>query len=247
MSGHSKWSTIKRKKGAKDSARSKVWGKIIREVTIAAREGGDPESNSRLRLAVDKAKSANMPNETMEKAIARGTGELEGVVYEEAAYEGYGPGGVAILVETQTDNRNRTTAEVRHAFTKYNGKLGANGCVSYLFDRKGLIVLDASRADLDAVMDAAIEAGAEDVEEDDGSVLVTTEMAELHSVSKALEDGGLPVTSAELTLEPQTTIKVTGSDVGSLMRLIDALDDLDDVSNVAANFDIDDEELAALD
>jgi YebC/PmpR family DNA-binding regulatory protein len=247
MSGHSKWSTIKRKKGAKDAQRSKIWSKIIREITIAARGGGDPDANSRLRAALTSAKSANVPNDTIEKAIKRGTGELEGAVYEEVSYEGYGPGGVAILVETQTDNRNRTAAAIRHVFTKYNGKLGSSGCVAYLFDRKGTIVLDGARCDIDSAIDAAIEAGAEDVSEEEDSIIITTSLEELPAVNQALLGAGLPVVSSELTLNPQTTVKVTSGDARTVLNLIEALDDIDDVSTVSANFDIDDEELAAMD
>jgi YebC/PmpR family DNA-binding regulatory protein len=248
MSGHSKWNTIKRKKAVKDASRSKVWSRLIREITVAAREGGgDPDGNARLRLAVQAAKSANMPGDTMEKAIKRGTGELEGVVFEETSYEGYGPGGVAILVECQTDNKNRTTAEVRHVFTKYNGKLGSSGCVAYLFDRRGMILLDGGRCDVNTAMEAAIDAGAEDVTEEDGSIVVTTSMEDLHAVSQALSRVGLPVKSAELTRVPQTSVKVAGTDARTLLNLIEALDDLDDVSSVSANFDIDDRELAELD
>jgi YebC/PmpR family DNA-binding regulatory protein len=247
MSGHSKWNTIKRKKAVKDASRSKVWSRLIREITVAAREGGgDPDGNSRLRLALQAAKDANMPSDTMEKAVKRGTGEIEGVVFEETSYEGYGPGGVAILVECQTDNKNRTTAEVRHVFTKYNGKLGSSGCVAYLFERRGVILLDGTRCDVNTAMEAAIDAGAEDVTEEDGSILVTTSMEELHAVSQALGNAGLPVKSAELTRVPQTTVKVTGNDARTLLNLIEALDDLDDVSSVSANFDIDDRELAEL-
>ncbi len=246
MSGHSKWSTIKRKKGAKDAARSKLWSRLIREVTVAARGGGDPNANSRLRSALDAARAANMPNDTLDKAIKRGTGELEGAVYEEISYEGYGPGGVAIFVETQTDNRNRTAAEVRHVFTKFNGNLGANGCVGYLFDRKGMIVLDAAGADVETLMDAAIEAGAEDVEEEGDTLVVTTTFEDYNGVLQSLRDRSLPVLSSELTLIPSTTAKVAGKDAVTLLKLINHLDDLDDVASVSANFDIDDEELAAI-
>ena len=246
MSGHSKWSTIKRKKGAKDAQRSKLWSKIIREITVAARGGGDPDSNTRLRAALTTAKAANMPNDTIDKAIKRGTGELEGAIYEEIAYEGYGPGGVAILVETQTDNKNRTAAAVRHVFTKYNGKLGSSGCVAYLFDRQGMIVLDGARCDVDTAMEAAIDAGAEDVSEEEGSIVITTGLEDLHAVTQALQAAGLPVVSSELTLNPQTTVKVTGGDASTVLNLIEALDDLEDVSTVSVNFDIDDDELAAL-
>jgi YebC/PmpR family DNA-binding regulatory protein len=246
MSGHSKWSTIKHKKAATDAKRAKVWTRVIREITVAARGGGDPEANPRLRAALLTAKGVNMPKDTVEKAIKRGTGEIDGAVYEEINYEGYGPGGVAILVETQTDNKNRTAAAVRHVFTKFGGKLGSVGCVAYLFELKGSIVLDGSRCDVDTVMEGAIEAGAEDVEEAAENIVVTTSREDLHVVAGALEASGLPVTSTELVQEPSTTIKVDESDAGTLLRLIDNLDDLDDVSAVSANFDIDDEILARL-
>lgn len=246
MSGHSKWSTIKRKKGAKDAQRSKIWSRQIREVTIAARGGGDPAGNSRLRAAVLAAQSTNMPKDTIERAIKRGTGELAGVVYEEIEYEGYGPGGVAILVETQTDNKNRTAAEVRHCFTKYNGKLGGAGSVSYLFQRVGQVVIDVGRCDAETAMEAAIEAGAEDVLEGEGEIVVTTTTEALQPVTQALQQKGLPVASSELTRVAQTSVKVAGEEAESLLKLINALDDLDDVANVSANFDIDDADLKAL-
>jgi YebC/PmpR family DNA-binding regulatory protein len=246
MSGHSKWSTIKHKKAATDAKRAKIWSRIIREITIAARGGSDPEGNPRLRAALLSAKGANMPKDTVDKAVKRGAGELEGAVYEEITYEGYGPGGVAILVETQTDNKNRTAAEVRHVFNKYNGKLGSAGCVGYLFERKGLITLEGDALDLEKVMEAAIEAGAQDVEESSGTIAVTTAMEDLHAVATALSEGGLPVTRTELVLEAGTTVKLGEDDARALLRLIEFLDDLDDVSNVAANFDIDDEILSKL-
>ena len=251
MSGHSKWSTIKHKKAAKDAKRAKVWTRLIREVTIAAREGGGSvESNSRLRLAVTSARAANMPNDTVEKAIKRGTGELDGVTYEEINYEGYGPAGVAILVETQTDNKNRTAAEVRHVFTKYNGKLGSTGCVSYLFTRKGFVVVgdEETELDLEKAMEVAIESGAEDVEEAEGNVIVTTALEDLHAVATSLQEAGLPVRSAELVMEPTTEVRITEEkDAAGVLRLVNMLDDLDDVSKVSANFDIDDELMARLD
>ena len=247
MSGHSKWSTIKRKKGAKDAARSKIWSRLTREIIVAAKlGGGDPEANTRLRSAILAAKAQNMPNANIERAIKRGTGEIEGAVYEEVSFEGYGPGGVAILVECQTDNRNRTTAEVRHVFTKYNGNLGTNGCVSYLFERKGSITLDPQRVDVDTVMEAAIEAGAEDVLEEEDAIVVTTAFADYNTVLTALQEKGLPVVESEIVQQPGTTVKVTGKDALNVLKLISALDDLDDVSRVSANFDIDDAELAAL-
>jgi YebC/PmpR family DNA-binding regulatory protein len=247
MAGHSKWANIKHRKGAQDAKRAKIFTRLIREITVAARQGGgDPESNPRLRSAMYAGRSANMPNDTIEKAIKRGTGEIDGLIIEEVSYEGYGPGGVAILVECQTDNKNRTTAEVRHVFSKFGGNLGANGCVSYLFERKGQIALDAAETDLDTVMDAAIEAGADDVEEESGVIVVTTAMADLHAVSQALTDAGLPVTNAELVQVPSTLIKVEGGEAVTLMKLVTHMDDLDDVSQVSANFDIDDALMAEI-
>ena len=251
MAGHSKWANIKHRKAAQDSKRAKVWTRLIREVTVAAREGGgDAEANPRLRAAVTSARSANIPNDTVEKAVKRGTGDLDGVTYEEINYEGYGPAGVAILVETQTDNKNRTAAEVRHVFTKYNGKLGSTGCVSYLFTRKGLIVVgdDDADVDVDKAMDMAIETGAEDVEEAEGQVMVTTAMEDLHRVAAALQEAGLPVQNAELIMEPSTEVQIDDKgEAAGVLRLVNMLDDLDDVSRVSANFDIDDELMGALD
>ncbi|MEN8007720.1 MAG: YebC/PmpR family DNA-binding transcriptional regulator [Candidatus Krumholzibacteriota bacterium] len=247
MAGHSKWANIKHRKGAQDAKRAKIFTRLIREITVAARQGGgDPESNPRLRAAMLTARGSNMPNDTITKAVKRGTGEIEGMVIEEINYEGYGPGGVAILVECQTDNKNRTTAEVRHVFTKFNGNLGAHGCVSYLFERKGMVVLDGERCDLEAAMDAAIEAGAEDVEEDGGIISVTTAMEDLNAVSAALDEAGLPVNSTELVQVPSTSITVERSDALTLMKLITNMDDLDDVSQVSANFDISDEVMAEI-
>jgi len=247
MSGHSKWANIKHRKGAQDAKRAKVFTRLIREITVAARQGGgDVEANPRLRSAVLAGRSANMPNDTIDKAIKRGTGELGDLVIEEINYEGYGPGGVAILVECQTDNKNRTTAEVRHTFTKFNGNLGSNGCVSYLFERKGMIMLDGDRTNVETVMDAAIEAGAEDVEEDGSLISVTTAMEELHTVCNASSQAGLPVTGTELAQIPSTMIKVAGNDALTLMKLVTHMDDLDDVSQVSANFDIDDDVMAEI-
>ncbi|MFT5234157.1 MAG: YebC/PmpR family DNA-binding regulatory protein [Candidatus Krumholzibacteriia bacterium] len=247
MAGHSKWANIKHRKGAQDAKRAKVFTRLIREITVAARQGGsDPDANPRLRSAIIAGRSSNMPNDTIEKATKRGTGELGDLIIEEINYEGYGPGGVAVLVECQTDNKNRTTAEVRHAFTKYNGNLGSNGCVSYLFERKGMIVLDGEKTDMEKVMDAAIEAGAEDVEDDSGVISVTTAMEELHSVSAALSDADFPVMSTDLVQVPSTTIQVEGKDALTLMKLVTRLDDLDDVSQVSANFDIDDDVMAEI-
>jgi YebC/PmpR family DNA-binding regulatory protein len=247
MAGHSKWANIKHRKGAQDAKRAKIFTRLIREITVAARQGGgDAEANPRLRSAITTARGSNMPNDTIERAIKKGTGELGDVIIEEVNYEGYGPGGVAILVECQTDNKNRTTAEVRHVFSKYNGNLGANGCVSYIFDRKGMIVVDGERCDPDTAMDAAIEAGAEDVEVDEGIITVTTAMEDLHAVSKALSEAGLPITSSELAQIPNTTVKVEEGEATTLMKLITHMDDLDDVSQVFANFDIDEDLMARI-
>jgi YebC/PmpR family DNA-binding regulatory protein len=247
MSGHSKWANIKHRKGAQDAKRAKVFTRLIREITVAARQGGsDIESNPRLRSAVYAGRTSNMTNDTIERAIKRGTGALDGMIIEEVNYEGYGPGGVAILVECQTDNKRRTTAEVRHVFSKYGGNLGSNGCVSYLFERKGMVMLDGTRIDLETVMDAAIEAGAEDVEAEDGMIAVTTAMEDLHAVSKTLSDAGLPVTTTELTQLPSTLIKVAGDEALTLMKLVTHMDDLDDVAMVSANFDIDDDLMAEI-
>lgn len=247
MAGHSKWANIKHRKGAQDAKRAKVFTRLIRELTIAARQGGgDPDGNPRLRSAVQTARGSNMPNDTIERAIKKGTGEIEGMILEEISYEGYGPGGVAVLVECTTDNKNRTTAEVRHTFTKFNGNLGSTGCVGYLFNRKGQIVLDGERCDLETAMDAAIEAGAEDVEEDGGIITVTTEMADLDTVADQLRAGGLPVDSSELVQIPDTLIQVEEKDALTLMKLITTMDDLDDVSAVSANFDIADDLMAKI-
>lgn len=247
MSGHSKWSTIKRKKGAADAKRGKVFTKLIREIATAARMGGgDPNSNPRLRLAVDKARAANMPKDNIDRAIKKGTGEDDdGSRYEEVVYEGYGPGGVAILLETLTDNRNRTVGEVRHVLGKHGGNLGESGCVSFLFDKKGAIRFERGAVpDGDALLEAALEAGAEDVEEGDDVLQVTTTPAEFESVREALCGAGFESNDAEITLEPSTTVKLEGPDAETMLKLADALDDLDDVQNVHANFDISDDELA---
>jgi len=247
MAGHSKWANIKHRKGAQDAKRAKVFTRLIREITVAARQGGsDAESNPRLRSAMLTARGSNMPNDTIEKAVKRGTGDLDGMIIEEITYEGYGPGGVAILVECQTDNKNRTIAEVRHCFGKFNGNLGSTGCVTFIFDRKGVIMLDAERCDLETVMDAAIDAGAEDVEEEESLISVITAMEDLHTVSEALNKAELPVTSTELSQIPNTLTKVDEKDALTLMKLINGMDDLDDVSQVSANFDIDDEVMAKI-
>jgi len=239
MSGHSKWATIKRAKGAKDAARGKLFGRLIKEITIAAREGGgDPDGNPRLRLAIDRAKAANMPNDNINRAVKRGTGEIEGVNYEEINYEGYGPGGVAFLVETITDNKNRTVAEIRHVFSKHNGNLAENGSVSWKFDRKGVISLP-KKYDEEELMLIAIEAGAEDMSVEDEHFAIVTEATDFETVKKALEDNDIEIEEAEVQMIPQNTLKVEGKDAEGVLRLYEALEDHDDVQNVYADFDID--------
>jgi len=246
VSGHSKWATIKRKKGANDARRGKIFTRLAKEITIAARDGGgDPETNARLRTAVNNAKAQNMPNDNIDRAVKRGTGEVEGVVYEEKLFAGY-YGGVAILVGAVTDNNNRTTAEVRHVFNKYNGKMVDTGSAAIYFEHKGLITLEESAADEDAVMEVVIDAGAEDVETEDGVVTVSTPREHFHAVVKALEEAGLPTESAALSYVPNNTVHVTGDEASGLVRIMNQLDDLDDTAFVAANYDIDDDEMAAL-
>ena len=243
MAGHSKWANIKHRKGAQDAKRGKIFTKLIKEITIAAKiGGGDLEANARLRLAVDKAKQSNMPKDNIERAIKKGTGDLDGVVYEEGIFEGYGPGGVAVIVEFMTDNRTRTVADVRHAFTKYGGSLGVSGSVAFMFDRKGQIVFGED-CDFDTIFEAALEAGAEDVKEADGFIEVVTDPSEFEAVRIALEEQGLKYQSAEVTMIPQNMNPVEGKQAESLMKMIDALEDNDDVQNVHANFDISDEEM----
>ena len=245
MAGHSKWAQIKRKKAANDAKRGHLFTKLIREITVAAREGGgDPNFNPRLRLAVDTAKAANMPAENIERAIKRGTGEIEGVNYEEVTYEGYGPGGVALYIETVTDNANRTVAEIRHILSKHGGSLGQAGSVAWQFDRKGQIYIDASRYDEDATMLAALEAGAEDLRREDGTYIVTTDVASFHAVQQALQERGIVFEQAELAMVPKATVRVEGAEAQRLLKLLDALDDADDVQKVHSNADIDEAALA---
>lgn len=235
MAGHSKWANIKHRKARQDAKRAKVWTKVIRELTVAARlGGGDPDDNPRLRAALDKALSVNMPRDTVDRAIARGVGGLEGGDVEELVYEGYGPGGVAVLVEVMTDNRNRTVAAVRHAFSKHGGKLGTDGSVAYLFAKRGVVNLVG--ADEDAVMELAIEAGAEDIDaEDDDVISVTTSPEQFGPVVDALRAGGLEPEHAEVGLVPSVTNPCDEDTADKVLRLIDALDDLDDVQNVYSN------------
>ncbi|MFC1898128.1 YebC/PmpR family DNA-binding transcriptional regulator [Candidatus Cloacimonadota bacterium] len=246
MSGHSKWSSIKHKKGAADAKRGKIFTRIVKEIIVAAREGGgDPDMNPRLRLAVSTAKANNMPNNNIERAIKKGTGEIEGVSYDNFLYEGYGQGGAAILVETLTDNKQRTVAEVRHCFSKYGGTMADSGAVSYMFDQKGLIEIPAEDLDEDEMMMTALDAGAEDFVNEDGVFEIYTDYAELHSVLKNLEEAGFTIEKAELTRIPQN--KVNTDDVAEkLLKLLDQLEDLDDVQKVYANFEISDEVMEKL-
>lgn len=245
MAGHSKWAQIKRKKAANDQKRGQMFTKLIRELTVAAREGGgDPAGNPRLRLAVDTAKNANMPHENIERAVKRGTGELQGVTYEEVVYEGYGPGGVALYVETLTDNQKRTVAEVRHLLDKHGGKLGAPGSVAWQFARKGLIFVDGARADEDAVFEAAAEAGAEDVGGSGEDLVVTTGPAELHEVGRFLAAAGIPVASSQMTMVANSEVAVGEKDGLRLLKLLDLLEAHDDVQQVHSNAALDAELLA---
>ena len=244
MSGHSKWSSIKHKKAATDAKRGKMFTRFIRELTIAARSGGgDPESNSRLRHAIDGARAANMPSDNIKKAIQRGTGELEGVNYEEFSYEGYGPGGVAILADAMTDNKNRTVSEVRHVFEKYNGNLGQQGCVSWMFTRKGVILVPQSAIGEDELMEIIVENGAEDMVKEGTSYEITTATEDFDKVHEALKAKKLPIESAEISKVPSTYIKLEGKQAEQMLKLYDKLEELDDVQNVWANFDISDEEI----
>ena len=247
MSGHSKWSTIKRKKGAADAKRGKLFSKLIREITVAAKQGGgNADSNPRLRLAIDKAKGANMPNDNVDRAIKKGTGELGGSNnFDEYCMEGYGPEGVAVLAEIMTDNRNRTTAEVRKIFSKAGGSLGESGCVAWQFNKQGLIVIDASSTSEEVLMDIALEAGAEDIKESDGSFEVFTPVDAFSEVKNVLEKKALAIQFAEVSMIPQNTVKLTGKPAEHMLNMMEALEDHDDVQNVYANFDIDESEMEA--
>ena len=244
MSGHSKWSTIKRKKAAVDARRGKVFTTLIRELTMAAKlGGGDPHANPRLRFAIESARKENMPKENIERAIKKGTGEIEGETYQEVRYEGYGPAGVAIMVDTLTDNRNRTVGEIRRLFTRHGGNLGASGCVAYLFDQKGVLYFHRGAVDGEAVIETAIEADACDVLEEEDGLEIQTRPEEFHAVKSALEERGFTPQSADISMIPQTTVRLSGSDAQKMLKLFEALDDHDDVRRVWANFDISEEEM----
>ncbi len=241
MSGHSKWSTIKRKKGKADAERGKIFTRLIKEITVAAREGGgDIEGNPRLRTAVAGAKAANMPADNIKRGILKGTGDLPGVVYESHNYEGYGPGGVAVYMEALTDNKIRTVADVRHILTKYGGNLGSNGCVAWLFDKAGVIIIDGEATDEDTIIEIATEAGADDVINEDGVFEIRTEASEIDRVRSAIEEKGIEMVSAEVTMIPQNTVKLTKeSEASSMLKMFELLEENEDVQKVYANFDID--------
>ena len=242
MSGHSKWSTIKHKKGAADAKRGKIFTKVIKEITVAARiGGGDVDGNPRLRLAIQKAKEVNMPQENLIRAIKKGTGELEGVQYQEISYEGYGPGGVAIFMEVMTDNKNRTIGELRAALDKNGGNMGENGCVAWIFEKKGIITIMISEKDEEELLELVMDAGGDDLQTVDDYYEITTSVESFESVRKAIENSGLKVQSAQLTRIPQNTVNVEEKNCKSLLRLMDMLEDHDDIQKVYSNFDITDE------
>ena len=251
MSGHSKWATIKRKKAATDAARGRLFTRLIREISIAARNGGgNPEGNPRLRLAIQTARAANMPQDNIKRAIQKGTGELPGSSLEEITYEGYGPGGVAVLVEVMTDNSNRTVSEIRHIFSRHGGNLGQTGSVGWMFGRKGMVTIPRSGKNQalteDDLLGLILDAGAEDLLTEGDMFTVTTSPQAFDDVKKALEDKGIAIESAGLQMVPQNTVKATGKDAEHLLKLMEALEEHDDVQNVYANFDIDEKELAAI-
>ena len=247
MSGHSKWSTIKHKKGAADAKRGKIFTKLIKEITVAARMGGgDPEGNPRLRTAISAARAENMPKDNIERGIKKGTGELEGVAYEEASYDGYGPGGAAVLVDCLTDNKNRSVADIKHLFERYGGNLGEPGCVTWIFEQRGLVVLEKDKVDEDQLIDLALEAGAEDVIEEETEFEVVTAPTDFEAVKKAIDDAGLPYTLAEVTKIPKNMVKIEGKKAQQMINLMQALEDHDDVNHVYANFDIADDVMEAM-
>jgi YebC/PmpR family DNA-binding regulatory protein len=242
MSGHSKWATTKHKKAATDAKRGKIFTKIGKEIAVAAKlGGGDPSGNPRLRTAVAKAKSVSMPAENIKRAIQKGTGELPGVSYEEVIYEGYGPGGVAVIVEVMTDNRNRTVSEIRNIFSKSGGNMGEAGCVSWMFHKKGYIVVNREKSDEDKLMSIALDAGAEDMQTEDDNFVITTPPNDFEKVKKSLEEASVTMDVAEVTMVPQTYVKLEGKEAQQMLRLVETLEDNDDVQNVYANFDIPEE------
>jgi YebC/PmpR family DNA-binding regulatory protein len=246
MSGHSKWHSIKHKKGALDAKRGKLFTKFIKELTVAARTGGgDPDANARLRKAISDAKAGNMPNETIDRAIRRGTGAEEGVNYEEITYEGYGPGGVALLIEAVTDNRNRTVAEIRHMFSKNGGNLGEAGSVGWLFEKKGYIVVEKAAKPEEELFDIAIEAGADDLRDDEDNFEIITSPESFDKVQEAIKSAGIEPQVAEVSMVPKTYVQLAGNDARQMLKLMEAIEDHDDVQKVYANFDIDEADMAA--
>ena len=251
MSGHSKWATIKRKKAATDSARGRVFTRLIKEITIAARDGGgNLDGNPRLRLAIQTAKAANMPADNIKRAIQKGTGELPGVAYEEVTYEGYGPGGVAILVDTVTDNSTRTVSEMRHIFSRHNGNMGTSGSVSWMFHKKGLLIVpltgQTKPVSEDDLLGVILDAGADDMQADEAGFTIMTTPQAFEAVKKAIESKGITIETAAIQMVPQNTVKVTGKEAEQTLKLMEDLEEHDDVQNVYANFDIDEKEMAAL-
>jgi YebC/PmpR family DNA-binding regulatory protein len=247
MSGHSKWASIKHKKGAADAKRGKIFSRLNKEITVAARlGGGDPSGNPRLRAAIQAAKAENMPKDNIERAIKKGTGELEGASYEECNYEAYGPGGVAIMIDCLTDNKNRTVAEVKHLFERHGGNLGEPGCVSWIFEKKGLIVFERDSVEEERLLDLALEAGAEDIKEEATQFEILTDPSDFESVKKAFDREGLSYTIAEVSMIPQNTVSLEGRDAERMLNLIETLEEHDDINHVYANFDIPDEVLEAL-
>lgn len=247
MAGHSKWANIQHRKGRQDAKRGKMFTKAAKEIIIAAKSGGDPTANSRLRAAIAAAKAVNLPKDKIEAAIRKGTGEDAGGELFEISYEGYAPGGIAVIVETATDNKNRTVAEVRHILTKHGGSMGETGCVGWMFDRKGVISIEKSKYSEEAIMEAALEAGADDVLDEDDTWTIHTALTDFTSVRDALENAGVEMLSAELAMIPQNTIDVDADTGRKILRLMDALDDNDDVQNVYANFELPEELMAELD
>ena len=246
MAGHSKWAQIKRKKAVTDARRGQLWTRLLKEITVAARlGGGDPDGNPRLRTAVQEAKSSNVPNDNIDRAIKRGTGELEGVSYEEVTYEGYGPGGVAVLVETLTDNRNRTVADIRHIFSKHGGNLGENGCVAWMFQKRGLFAIDKSMMSEESFMELALELDAADISIEDEIYEIYTAPENYGAISDALELREVPLVAKELAMLPQSQVQVGADKAAQLLRLMEALEEQDDVQHVWGNFDIDSDVLAA--
>jgi YebC/PmpR family DNA-binding regulatory protein len=248
MSGHSKWSSIKHKKGAADAKRGQIFTKLIKEITTAARiGGGDPDANSRLRDAVARAKAENMPKDNIDRAVKKGLGTLgDGQSFEEITYEGYGPGGVALLIEVMTDNKKRTAAEIRHALSRLNGNLGETGCVSWMFGKKGYISFDKKMIDSDKIMEIALDSGAEDISEDEQEIEVVTDVSTFETVRKVFDDSAIKYIVAEISMVPQTSVKLEGKNAETMLKLMEALEELDDVQNVYANFDISEEEMEKL-